>query len=130
MKKLLPVMLLVLLLTACAPEPVATSSAVVLPDALKLALGALILAAVTVGLQVVFDSVGLDLRGVGAAIAVVVSGFAVAQLQSLIDVIPSQYDQLVTIVLNVLVVILGGLGTLRALFNPQRATDLLATRKG
>lgn len=130
MKKILLIVVLALLLTACLPpaEAVATSSAVQLPEALTLALGALILAAVTIGLQVVFDSFGLDLRGVGAAIAVGVTGFAIAQLQGLIDIIPAMYDQIVMIVLNVLVVILGGLGTLRALFSRERAAQLLARK--
>lgn len=111
------------LLAACTAAP--TSNAVQLPEALTLAIGALILAGVTLGLQAVFDSIGLDLRGVGAAIAVVISGFAIAQLQGLIDIIPAQYDQLITIVLNVAVVILGGLGTLQALFKHERAAQLL-----
>jgi hypothetical protein len=115
-----------IMLAACTPEP--TSSAVQLPDALKLALSGLILAGVTLGLQAVFDSVGLDLRGVGAAIAVAVSGFAIAQLQGLIDIIPAQYDQLVMIGLNIAVVILTGLGTLQAVFKRERAAQVLARR--
>ena len=127
MKRLFKVVTVVLILmftlSACTAAP--TSNAVQIPEALTLAIGALILAAVTLGLQAVFDSVGLDLRGVGAAIAVAVSGFAIAQLQGLIDIIPAQYDQLTTIVLNVAVVILGGIGTLQAVFKRERAAQLL-----
>lgn len=127
MKRLFKVVTVVLILmftlSACSAAP--TSNAVQIPEALTLAIGALILAAVTLGLQALFDSVGLDLRGVGAAIAVAVSGFAIAQLQGLIDIIPAQYDQLITIVLNVAVVILGGLGTLQALFKRERAAQVL-----
>jgi hypothetical protein len=126
MKRFILLLPFVFLLTACSAAP--TSNAVQLPDALKLAISGLILAGVTLGLQVVFDAVGLDLRGVGAAIAVAVSGFAIAQLQGLIDVIPAQFDQLTTIVLNVLIVILGGLGTLRALTNRDRAAQVLAKK--
>lgn len=123
MKKILLIIVFALVLGACTAAP--TSNAVQLPGALTLAIGALILAAVTLGLQAAFDSIGLDLRGVGAAIAVAVTGFAVAQLQGLIDIIPAQYDQLITVVLNVAVVILGGLGTLQALFKRDRAAQVL-----
>lgn len=118
---------LLVALTACvpAPEAVQTSTAVEVPAALKLALSALILAAVTLGLQVVFDSVGIDLRGVGAAVAVSVTAFAVAQLQGYVDAVPAQYDAVVLMVLNVAVVVLGGLGTLQALFRRGRAVELL-----
>jgi len=122
-KTILLMVLAVFLLSACTAAP--TSNAVQLPEALTLAISGLILAGVTLGLQAVFDSVGLDLRGVGAAIAVAATGFAVAQLQGLIDIIPAQYDQLITIALNVAVVILGGLGTLQALFKRDRAAQLL-----
>lgn len=125
-KTIFLIVLVVFLLSACATAP--TSNAVQIPEALTLAIGALILAGVTLGLQVVFDSIGLDLRGVGAAIAVAVSGLAIAQLQGLIDIIPAQYDQLITIVLNVAVVILGGLGTLRAVFHRERAAQVLAKK--
>lgn len=125
-KTILLVVFAAFLLSACTAAP--TSNAVQLPEALTLAISGLILAAVTLGLQAVFDSIGLDLRGVGVAIVVAVSGFAVAQLQGLIDIIPVQYDQLVTIVLNVAVVILGGLGTLQALFKRERAAQVLAQK--
>lgn len=121
--KLFWFVLFALALTACA-APVATSNAVTVPDALSLAIGVLITGAVTLGLQALFDSWGLDLRGVGAAIAVALSGFAVLQLQGLINLIPAQYDALTRIVLNILVVVLGGVGTLRALFHPVRAANL------
>jgi uncharacterized protein YceK len=114
------------LLGACSAAP--TSNAVQLPDALKPALSGLILAAVTLGLQVVFDSIGLDLRGVGSAIAIAVSGFAIAQLQGLVDIIPAQYDQLVMIVLNIVIVILSGLGTIRAVTDRDRAAQVLAKK--
>src|SRR5688500_12180721 len=119
---------LLTLVSACVPDPAAvqTSSAVQVPEALKLALSALILAGVTLGLQVVFDKVGIDLRGIGSAVAVAASAFAVSQLQGYIDVVPAQYDGLVLMVLNVAVVILGSLGTLQALFNSNRAAKLIA----
>lgn len=127
MKKLFTFVVPTLILTACA-APVATSAAVQLPDALKLAVGALILAVVLAGLQAVFETFGLDLRGFGAALAATITGFALLQLQGVIDLIPTQYDQLLSIVLNVLVVILGGVGVLRVAGNPGRAAQLLAKK--
>jgi len=102
-------------------EAVQTSAAVQIPEALKAILSGLILTGVLLGLQVVFDWTGLDLRGVGAAVAVAISGCAIAELQGYIDAIPLMYDYLATIGLNVLVVILSGLGYLRLLVNRERA---------
>lgn len=129
MKKKIAVLLLllVLALSGCVAE-VQSSNAVQIPDALRLALSGLILAGVTLGLQALFDMFGLDLRGVGAAVAVAISGFGIAQLQGLIDIIPVAYDQITTIVLNILVVILSGLGALRALLHRERAAALFAPR--
>lgn len=127
--KIIKVLLLALtglVLTACAAQP--TSAAVQVPDALKLALGGLVLAGVTAGLQVVFEWVGLDLRNLGAGLATAISGFAILQLQGVIDVIPAQYDVLVGIGLNVLVVILAGLGYVRLLVAPERARQLFVPR--
>ena len=127
--KFIPILLIIAaaVLAAVVSEPasaevIQTSAAVQIPEALKNILSGLILTGVLLGLQVVFDWTGLDLRGVGAAVAVAISGFAIAQLQGYIDVIPVMYDYLVTIGLNVLVVILSGLGYLRLLVNRERAT--------
>lgn len=132
MKKFFPILLIVaaavIAVVVAAPEPteaIQTSSAVQIPDALKNILSGLILTGVLLGLQVVFDWTGLDLRGVGAAAAVAISGFAVAELQGYIDAIPEIYDYLATIGLNVLVVILSGLGYLRLLVNRERAVAVL-----
>lgn len=112
----------VLFLVAC--QPVATSSAVQVPDLLKIAINGAILAAVTFGLQWVFDKVGLDLRGLGAALAVAVAEFAILQLQGLIDVIPMQYDLYVTIALNVILAVLTSLGFVRVTLQRERAQAL------
>jgi len=132
MKKYIPIVLLfaVAVFAAVLSNPVPTeviqtSTAVQIPEALKNILSGLILTGVLLGLQAVFDWTGLDLRGVGAAVAVAISGFAVAQLQGYIDVIPAAYDYLVLIGLNVLVTILSGLGFLRLLVNRERPTVFL-----
>ena len=99
------------ILIACAPAP--TSQAVQIPDAIRLAVGVLTLAALTAGFVFLFEKTGLDLRGYATPIAVTVSAFVVAQLQAIIDIIPMQYDPLLTTVLQIIVVIIGGLGVLR-----------------
>jgi hypothetical protein len=114
MKRISRIFLLVLMLiilTACAPRP--TSSAVEVPQAIELAIGALILAALTAGFVYLFEKSGLDLRGFALPISVTVSAFLVAQLQGLINTIPVEYDPLLSTVLQIIVVIIGGLGVLR-----------------
>lgn len=132
MKKFIPILLIVAVsvLAAVVSEPasaeaIQTSTAVQIPESLKNILSGLILTGVLLGLQVVFDWTGLDLRGVGAAVAVAISGFSIAELQGYIDAIPEIYDYLATIGLNVLVVILSGLGYLRLLVSRERAAALL-----
>lgn len=130
MKKILIVLALLVVpvlaaSTASPDQALQTSMAVQLPPELKAILSALLLAGVTVGLNVVYNWVGLDLRGLSTAIAVTLSAFAVAQIQGYIDVIPAAYDQAVTVFLQVLVVILGGLGTLGLLAARHRVTGLL-----
>lgn len=111
-KRLILFCLLALALAGCA-APVATSQAVQVPEALQLALGALVLAALTAGFVFLFEKTGLDLRGFATPISVALSAFLVAQLQGWINTIPAQYDTALTIVLQILVVIIGGLGVLR-----------------
>lgn len=121
---LLPlVILVVLFLAGCAASP--TSNAVQVPDLLKVAINAFVLVAVTFGLQLVFDKVGLDLRGVGVVVAASVAEFVILQLQGLIDVVPMAYDLYVTIVLNVILAILTSLGYVRVFLQRERAKELL-----
>jgi hypothetical protein len=112
MKRLMAMfLLLIFVLAACAPAP--TSQAVEVPQAIELALGALVLAALTAGFVFLFEKTGLDLRGFAVPISVTISAFLVAQLQGLINTIPAQYDPLLSTVLQIIVVIIGGLGVLR-----------------
>jgi len=117
----------IFLLSACvAPtNAVQTSNAVQLPDALKLAINGLVLFGVMFGLQFVFDKFGLDLRGIGAAAALGISEFAILQLQGLIDIVPMQYDLLVTVALNVILAVLTSLGFARVALHKERARELL-----
>ena len=124
--KVLVLAFFVMSLAACAAQP--TSSAVQVSDALKLAINGLVLFLVTLGLQWVFDNVGLDLRGIGAALAAAVAGFFLLQLQGVIDVIPAAYDMAVTIGLNILLAILSGAGFFRAFLQRERAAQLFSGR--
>jgi len=106
-----------LILSACAPAP--TSQAVDVPEALELAIGALVLAALTAGFVFLFEKSGLDLRGFAVPISVTGSAYLVAQLQGWINTIPAQYDPLLSTVLQIIVVIIGGLGVLRLRSNER-----------
>lgn len=110
-KRLILFFLLSLALVACAP--VATSQAVQVPEALQLAIGAAVLAVLTAGFVFLFEKSGLDLRGFAVPVSVTVSAYLVAQLQGWINTIPAQYDPTLTVILQILVVIVGGLGVLR-----------------
>lgn len=125
-KVILLVLLAAVLVVPLFSHSVQGSAAVQIPEQLKLIIDGLVLAAVMLGLQAIFDLVGLDLRGMGAAIAAVLSAFVIAQLQGLIDVVPAIYDQWLTIGIQILVYLLSGVGVLRAIFHPQRAAALFA----
>lgn len=103
--------LILVTVAACAPAP--TSQAVDVPQAIELAVGALVLAALTAGFVFLLEKTGLDLRGFAVPLSVTVSAYLVAQLQGLINTIPAQYDPLLSTVLQIIVVIIGGLGVLR-----------------
>jgi len=129
MKKLFPLLavgMIFLTLTGCAANAVQTSQAVQIPDALKLAINGLVLFGVMFGLQWLFDQFGLDLRGVGAIVALAVSEFAILQLQGLIDVVPAQYDMFVSLALNVILAVLTSLGFARVALHKERARELVA----
>ncbi len=131
MKRLFPflltsVLLALFSLTACSPGPslIQTSQAVQIPMALQLAINAAVLFGVTFGLQWLFEFVKIDLRGVGAAVAVAVSEFAIAQLQGWINVVPAQYDIYVLIGLNVIITVLTTLGYIRVSLQKERAAAM------
>ena len=93
-----------------------TSMAVQIPIVLQLALNALLLAALTAGFMYILQSIGLDLTGYAESLSVTLGSFLIALAQHWIDLVPAQYDPAIQMILNVLVVVIGGLGTLRTLF--------------
>ena len=100
-----------LILSACTPAP--TSQAVEVPEAINLAIGSLVLALLTAGFVYVLEALKLDLRGFALPLSVAISAYLVAQLQGLINTIPAQFDPLLSVVLQIIVVIIGGMGLLR-----------------
>lgn len=98
-------------LAACAPAP--ASQAVDVPQAIELAIGALVLAALTAGFVFLFEKTSLDLKGFALPMSVAVSAYLVAQLQGIINTIPAAYDPFLTVLFEIIVVIIGGLGVLR-----------------
>jgi hypothetical protein len=105
------------ILAACAPAP--TSQAVEVPAAIVLAIGALVLAVLTAGFVYIFELTRLDLRGFATPVSVTVSAYLVAQLQGIINTIPAQYDPFLTVLFQIIVVIIGGLGVLRLRSNER-----------
>ena len=119
-------LLAILVLSACATPPVQTSSAVQVSTEVKVALNAVILLGVMYGLQLLFDYVKIDLRGIGVVVATTVTEFAVLQLQGWIDLVPAAYDPFVTVGLQILLAVLVFLGGVRLFGQRERAKQLLA----
>lgn len=88
------------------------ATAVPIPAELNAWVAGLIFAAVTAGFAFLFSYIGLDLREFATPFAGALSLFVLATLQGWVDLIPAQYDAFVTVLFNVLVVILSGVGTL------------------
>ena len=103
------------------------AQAVQVPAEINLWLVGVTLAFVTAGLDWVFNYIGLDLRGYSTELSGVLSGWVVLQAQNIINLIPSIYDPYVSFVFTVLVVLLGGVGTLRlvALVGNRIGNELL-----
>jgi len=88
------------------------ATAVPIPAELNAWIAGLIFAAVTAGFAFLFSYIGLDLREFATPISGALSLFLLGTLQGWVNLIPAQYDAFVTILFNVLVVILSGVGTL------------------
>ena len=66
----------------------------------------------TAGFAYLFDWVGLDLRGLATPLSGVLSGWVLAELQNLVNLIPAEFDPFVSIAFRIIVVILSGMGAL------------------
>lgn len=91
---------------------VQTSSAVQIPQALVLAFNALLFTVLTAGFTYIISKIGLDLTSFATPLAATLSTFLLGLAQNWIDLQPISSDPLLLMILNVLVVIVGGLGTL------------------
>lgn len=98
------------------------AQAVQVPDQINLWIDGVVFAAVTAGLAWLFQWIGLDFRGYADQIAGVLSAWIVLELQNIVNLIPAAYDPYVSFIFQVLLIILGGIGTLNilAMFRSQR----------
>jgi hypothetical protein len=90
----------------------ATSSAVQVPVAVNTAIQIGIIALLTAGFTWVFKTFGWDFRGLASVIGLALSTVIVAELQSLINLIPAAWDPIVNTFLYFLVLILAPAGGL------------------
>lgn len=103
------------------PGAVATSMATQLPSALTSVIQIGIIALLTAGFKWVFDVFGLDLRGQATTLGLAISAFVVAELQNIVNVIPSAYDAVVMTVFYVLLLIFAPGGTLYLLAKARKS---------
>jgi hypothetical protein len=103
----------------------ASAQAVPIPIEINLWVEGLVFAAVTAGFVWLFKTIGLDLRGFTAQISGALSVWILFELQDLINTIPDTYDVYVSIVFKIIVVVLGGLGSLFILARANRSEALL-----
>lgn len=104
-------------------SPTPTSSAVQIPLALQFAAGAFLLGLLTTGTNYLFVAIGLDLREYAAPVSVTVAAFLTSLAQGWIDLAAVQYDPAIQLIINILVVVIGGVGTLRLWPKRQRTDD-------
>ena len=90
----------------------AIAQAVPIPEKLSVFIAGLIFIAVTAGFDYIFKLVGLDFREYALPLSGTISMWLIAELQGWVNLINSSYDGFVAIVFQVLVVIVGGIGTL------------------
>lgn len=100
---------------------VASSMAVQLPAALAAVIQVGIIALLTAGFKWVFDVFGLDLRGQATTIGLAISAFVVAELQNIINIIPVQYDGVISTVFYILLLIFAPAGGLYLLAKARKS---------
>lgn len=103
----------------------AIASAVPIPTEINNWIAGLIFAAVTAGFVWVFEYTGLNLKQFAEPISGTLSLWILTELQGWINLIPPQYDTFVNIAFQVIVVILGGIGTLYVLARSRGSMALL-----
>lgn len=129
MKKLFPLVLLVLVLAvSCSPPPVPadepavapTSAAAKIPEALALAFNGLIVLAVTAATVYLSEKIGLDLKGYATPVGTAIGAFIVGELQNYINTIPESFDPWIDMIFKVLLLIAVPAGVLRLRANQPK----------
>lgn len=110
LKRIALILLATIIVTACSP---AIQGFVGMPTELK----AIILIAVTAIIARLFEVIAdrfpqIDLRQYTTQVAVALAGIVVVIAEHLLGLIPPQYDTIVETLLHLLVLILGGAGTI------------------
>jgi len=108
MKKVLPLLLLALLLTACAAQ---VSQLQQLPDEGVHLVSVLVTAGLLWVLLKISAVLKFDLSGYAGAVAAVLAPILVALLEKYLQLIPATYDSLVLTVIHFVVLLVGSLGT-------------------
>jgi hypothetical protein len=90
---------------------IATSAAVQIPMALQLALTAFLFGLLTIGFKFIMGAIGLDLTSYATPLSGTLSAFLIGIAQQWINLQPVSSDPLILMILNVAVVIVGGIGS-------------------
>lgn len=104
-------------LSSCNPiqdnTAIQESSAVQIPAVLGLVLNGFLATLFTAAFVFLFEKFNLDLRGYATGLAVIISGYIVAQAQGYINTLPVSVDPWLDMLFRILVVVLVPVGTLR-----------------
>lgn len=102
-----------------AQGAIQTSSAVQVPAAVNTAIQVGIVLLLTAGFTWVFNTFGWDFRGLASVIGLALSTVIVAELQNLVNLVPAQWDPILSTFFYFLVLILAPAGGLY-LLNSKR----------
>lgn len=103
----------------------AIASAVPVPVEINEFIAGLIFAAVTAGFVWLFEWIGLNLKTLTEPVAGAISLWLLTELQGWVNLIPPEYDQYVGIAFRIIVVIIGGIGTLYVIARARGEKTLL-----
>lgn len=120
--------LIVMSVTVDPQAAIQTSSAVTIPDEVKLGFTGVMIALWTAGLTYLFERTGLDLRSHAVPLAATIAVFLVGLAQNWINVLDPMYDPTVVLVLRILGALLSGIGVLRLV--SRRPATLLSDGGG
>lgn len=130
MKKILKVLFVVLLLslviTACAPEPQGasqTSVASQIPEAVALLISGVFVTLFAAATVYLWEKFNLDLRPYATPLGLATGTWIVLELQNYINTLPESYDPWTNMIFRIILVIFGPVGFLR-LFSRQENTLL------